>query len=35
MEKWVGKSLRKDEALDITAVDQVIFKKILSLIYID
>ncbi len=27
MEKWVGKSLRKDEALDITAVDQVIFKK--------
>lgn len=27
MEKWVGKSLRKDEALDITAVDQVIFKR--------
>ena len=27
MEKWIGKSLRKDEALDITAVDQVIFKK--------
>lgn len=26
-EKWIGKSLRKDEALNITAVDQVIFKS--------
>lgn len=27
MEKWVGKSLRKDEALEISSVDEVRFKK--------
>ena len=27
LEKWIGKSLRKDEALEITAVDEVMFKS--------
>lgn len=27
MEKWIGKSLREEEALDISAVDKVLFKS--------